>query len=158
MPNSKRLLINTTTAATVYAIVRRDSDGYRLNDSGGAFASAPADPYVSLTEDAVIKGMYERSENRTAWSDGRYTVAYYKQAGGAPAPVSDTLLSVQAYSVLGDLEVNTYGTAADTTYIKAGVVRSRTSLEEILARIAESKKTIDAMGNTMAALEKAQRR
>src|SRR4030067_1100824 len=98
-------LLRTTkiiTASTVYAIVRRESDLYRLDDGDGAFAAAPADPYLSLTEDTVIKGLYEVSESRTAWTAGRYQAFIYKQAGGSPVPASDTLLDLMDFYVVGD--------------------------------------------------------
>lgn len=105
MANTKKLTIDwQETAKTVYAIVRREADGYRLNDADGAFASAPADPYVSLTEDSVIKGRYEKSESRTVWTDGRYSVAVYKQAGGSPSPVADTIIGSGEMSIVSDTE------------------------------------------------------
>ena len=98
-------LLRTTkiiTASTVYAIVRRESDLYRLNDGDGAFAAAPADPYLSLSEDSVIKGLYEVSESRTAWVAGRYQAFIYKQSGGSPAPASDTLSEMLDFYLVGD--------------------------------------------------------
>ena len=63
MANAKKIILDwSETAKTVYAIVRREADGYRLNDADGAFASVPADPYISLAEDSVIKGRYEVSD------------------------------------------------------------------------------------------------
>jgi hypothetical protein len=90
------------TGSTVYCIIRREVDGYRMNDADGAFAAAPADPYVSLTEDSVLKGFYEKSESRTAWEPGWYKIFFYKQAGGAPAPASDTLPDFIDLFVVGD--------------------------------------------------------
>ena len=94
-----------TTALTVYTIIRRESDSYRLNDADGAFAAAPADPYISLTEDSVIKGRYELSESRAVWTDGRYTFAIYRQTGGSPAPVSDVMIGTGEIAILSDIEV-----------------------------------------------------
>ena len=93
------------TGKTVYTIIRREADGYRLNDADGTFAAAPADPYLLLTEDSFIKGRYEVSEARTVWTDGRYTVAIYKQAGGSPAPVSDTIIGTGELWIVSDSEV-----------------------------------------------------
>ncbi len=93
------------TGKTVYAIVRREADGYRLNDADGTFGAAPADPYLSLAEDSTIKGRYEASEGRTVWTDGRYTIAVYKQAGGSPAPVSDTIIGTGEMKVESDAEI-----------------------------------------------------
>lgn len=106
MAYAKKIISDwSETGKTVYAIVRREADGYRLNDADGAFALAPADPYLSLTEDTVIKGRYEKSEARTVWTDGRYTVAVYKQAGGSPAPASDTIVGSGELAIENDLEV-----------------------------------------------------
>jgi len=91
----------------VYCIVRREADGFRLDDADGlTFAAAPADPYVSLTEDSVIKGLYEVSESRVAWNDGRYKVFIYVQSGASPAPVNDALFDQMDFWVLGDQVVN----------------------------------------------------
>lgn len=106
MAEIKRLFLDwDTTGITVYCIIRREVDDYRLNDADGSFASSPADPYVSLSEDAVIKGRYEKDESRSVWDDGRYTVAIYSQAGGSPAPVSDTIIGTGELAIDGDLEV-----------------------------------------------------
>lgn len=102
---TKKLICPGETGLTVYCIARRESDGYRLNDADGAFASNPADPYLSLTEDTVIKGLYEVSEARTVWTDGRYTFTFYSQAGGSPAPVSDTVIGAGEMYVKDDAEV-----------------------------------------------------
>jgi len=93
------------TAKTVYAIVRREADGYLMDDADGIFGAAPADPYLSLAEDSTIKGRYEASESRTVWDDGRYTIAVYKQVGGSPAPVSDTIIGTGEMNAESDSEV-----------------------------------------------------
>ena len=103
MANVKLLATSRiATAQTVYCIVRRESDGYLLNDSDGAFAAAPSDPYVSMTEHGTIKGLYEKSESRTAWEPDQYTVYIYDQTGGSPAPASDTLADQMSFFVVGD--------------------------------------------------------
>jgi hypothetical protein len=80
MANVKKLsTTKIVTGSTVYCIIRREVDGYMLDDANGAFAAAPVDPYVSLTEDGTIKGLYEKSESRTAWEPGRYRVFFYNQ-------------------------------------------------------------------------------
>lgn len=105
MANAKKISwFHTATGATLYAIIRRDADNYRLDDGTGSFASAPADPYRSLTEDGVVKGLHEVSENRAAWNDGRYDAFIYKQNGGSPAPVSDSMLGRQALVVINDVQ------------------------------------------------------
>jgi hypothetical protein len=103
MANVKKLsTTKIVTGSTVYCIIRREVDGYYLNDADGAFANAPADPYDELAEDGTIKGLYEISESRTAWEPGWYKVFFYKQAGGAPAPASDTLPDSLDLFVVGD--------------------------------------------------------
>lgn len=93
------------TGKTAYCIIRRESDNYRLNDADGSFAFNPADPYLTLTEDSVIKGRYEASESRTAWGDGIYTVVVFKQTGGSPAPVSDTIIGSGELYIVNDIEI-----------------------------------------------------
>jgi len=104
MANVKKLFTpKIATGATVYAIIRREADGYYLNDADGAFANAPADPYLSLTEDATIAGYYEVSESRTAWEMGRYKVFIYNQVGGTPAPATDApIADFMDFDIIGD--------------------------------------------------------
>jgi len=103
MANVKKLsTTKIVTGATVYCIIRREVDGYYLNDADGAFANAPADPFDELAEDATIKGLYEISESRTAWEPGFYKVFFFKQAGGSPVPASDTLPDTLDLLVVGD--------------------------------------------------------
>jgi len=106
MANVKRLKQVYTTALTLYSIIRRDSDNYLLDDATGSFASAPADPYVSLTEHGTIKGLYEKDESRTAWTDGWYTLVHYRQIGGSPNPAVDTILSAQYMRLAADTELS----------------------------------------------------
>lgn len=91
-----------STGQTVYCIVRRESDGYLLNDADGSFGAAPADPYLSLSEHGTIKGLYEVSESRAAWEPDRYMAYFYYQAGGSPAPASDSLADEASFFVVGD--------------------------------------------------------
>jgi hypothetical protein len=102
---AKLLNLVSDTGATVYGIVARETDMYLLNDADGSFAAAPADPYLSLTEHGTIKGLYQASESRIAWDDGRYLVVYYGQLAGAPAPATDMILAGGMLQVLADAEV-----------------------------------------------------
>lgn len=103
---AKKIILDwSETAKTVYAIIRREANSYLMDDADGTFGAAPADPYLTLAEDSVIKGRYEASESRTVWTDGRYTIAVYKQAGGSPAPVSDTIIGTGEMKVESDSEV-----------------------------------------------------
>lgn len=102
MAAAKKVSGIRATGATVYAVVRREADGFRMNDADGSFASNPADPYLALAEDAVIAGLYEVSESRTVWPNGAYMVFLYDQAGGSPAPASDTLFDRQPIYINND--------------------------------------------------------
>ncbi|MCK4786538.1 MAG: hypothetical protein KAV87_22455, partial [Desulfobacteraceae bacterium] len=107
MANAKIVALNwSNTGLTVYLIIERDVDGYLLNDADGDFAAAPADPYVAMTEDATIKGRYEKSESRVAWDDGRYLAYIYRQAGASPSPVADTLIGSGEIYIETDAEVS----------------------------------------------------
>lgn len=105
MANAKKITAHTDTGKTVYAVITREADGYLLNDADGTFAAAPADPYLSLSEHATIKGRYDVSESRTAWNDGRYIVTVYRQAGGTPVPASDTVAGTGEMKIESDAEV-----------------------------------------------------
>ncbi|MEW6115675.1 MAG: hypothetical protein AB1553_02085 [Nitrospirota bacterium] len=130
MPNAKKITLDyNETGKTVYAIVRRETDSYRLNDADGSFAEAPADPYLALAEDSVIKGRYEVSESRAAWNDGKYTVAIYKQTGGSPAPASDTLIGSGEIYIISDTEI-------DLQYLHDKVLELRTGNMRILFTVA----------------------
>ena len=102
---TKKFIGYTTTAKTVYGIIERQADSYRLNDADGAFAAAPTDPYVSFTEHSVIKGEYVLSESRTVWNDGMYKCTVYEQSGGSPVPASDLVVAYQYMYVVSDAEV-----------------------------------------------------
>ena len=106
MAENKRITLPwDTTGLTVYCIIRRESDGFRMDDADGSFVESPADPYVSLTEDAVIKGLYELDESRTVWDDDRYITAIYNRVGGSEAPSSDTIIGAGELAIKDDLEV-----------------------------------------------------
>ena len=106
MANAKKIISDwSETAKTVYCIIRREADSYLLNSVDGTFGAAPANPYLTLTENATIKGRYEASEARTVWTDGRYTIAVYKQAGASPAPVSDTVIGTGEMDIISDAEI-----------------------------------------------------
>lgn len=106
MANSKRIIIDwAETAKSIYCIVRRESDKFILGSVDGAFTPAPENLYLPLTEDTIIKGRYERNEDRTVWSDGRYTVAVYKQAGVVPSPSADVIIGSGELAIKDDSEV-----------------------------------------------------
>ena len=98
---------------TIYATIKREANGYLLDDSNGTFVAKPADPYVYLSEDYILKGTYELRENRAAWTDGRYIVTIYKQAGASPAPASDTIIESGEMYVVSDAEIIIDASIAD---------------------------------------------
>jgi hypothetical protein len=103
---SKEIKIGyTETGITAYCIIKREADGFLLDDADGAFVNAPADPYLSLSEHGTIKGLYEVSESRTVWNDGRYSILAYKQSGGSPVPASDFIIGNGDMYALDDAEV-----------------------------------------------------
>jgi len=123
-------------------MIRREVDEYLLNDADGGFASGPSDPYISLAENATLKGLYEVSENRTVWSDGSYLVVVYAQAGDSPSPVADAVVEAKLLSVRSDviLELSDVGTLLDRlTSARAGYLDELATLpsdvDTLLARL-----------------------
>jgi hypothetical protein len=87
---SKKLSVCDFTALTgQYAFIERLADGYILENSAstghtlGAFYSQAtvADKKIPLTENAVLLGIYEATENRVAFNDGKYMVRYAQSTG-----------------------------------------------------------------------------
>ncbi len=106
MANTKSFILDwSETGQTVYFICVRSVDSFRLDDGDGDFATSPADPYISFTEDSVLKGRYQLDESRVVWDDGEYTYAIYDQVGGSPAPVSDTIIGTGSLYIVSDTEV-----------------------------------------------------
>lgn len=100
MANAKEIKVpHATTGETLVFIVKREADGYLLNDADGVFASAPADPWVLLTEHATLKGLYEKSESRTAWNDGKYTITAYVSTD------LNTIIASGSLEIINDLEI-----------------------------------------------------
>lgn len=65
------------TGKTIYATVKRISDGYYLENSGFTFASAPAfaSKRLTLVEGSSEEiGYYSYSATSTSWNDGVYEV------------------------------------------------------------------------------------
>ena len=105
---AKSFSVTTTTAQTVYAICRRDADGYLLKASDGTFATGLTATQAAaiLTEDSLLKGLYEDSENRVPWNDGSYTVVYYAEASpGTVDPAADSLIASGEFYVSSDSEI-----------------------------------------------------
>lgn len=138
MAAAKKLSGFRGTGVTIYAIVRREADSYRLNDADGTFAAAPADPYLSLAEDSVIKGFYEVSESRKVWNNGAYTLFLYQQAGGAPAPASDTLFDRQSLYINNDALASTAALLGESIAISGLVAQNKQvfdSLNQVLGQV-----------------------
>lgn len=106
MAATKTILAFSDTGQTLYAVVRRGADGYLLNDADGAFAAAPADPYLSFVESSTLKGLYSIAENRTAWDDGDYEVLVYSQTGGSPATAADFPIGISEMVMEDDSEIS----------------------------------------------------
>lgn len=107
MANVKKIILDfSETGVTLYAIIRMEVDSYRMNDVDGSFALNPADPYILLTEDSVIKGRYELSESRAVWDDGEYTAAVYMQTGGSPVPADDMIIASWDVWIYSDIQYN----------------------------------------------------
>ena len=139
---AKKIRSLQITGSTIYAMIRREVDEYLLNDADGGFASGPSDPYITLTENATLKGLYEVSENRTVWSDGSYLVVVYARAGDSPSPVADTVVEAKLLSVRSDviLELSDVGTLLDRlTSARAGYLDELATLpadvDTLLARL-----------------------
>lgn len=164
MAGNKRITLDwDATGLTVYCIIRRESDNFRMSDADGSFLEDPADPYISLTEDAVIKGRYELDESRTVWGDGRYSVAIYSQAGGSPTPVNDTIIGTGEMSIKDDLETvldfsissvmaQVTGTGDRVITIHVQDVDTN-DLQDVLVRIDEASQYTDVSGDAVFALD-----
>lgn len=127
MAATKTILALSDTGQTLYAIIRRGADGFFLNDADGAFAAAPADRYLSLAEDATVKGFYSVAENRTIWDDGSYAILLYSQTGGSPATASDFPLAEAEMAIEDDTEV-TLSSPSDLTGVRVLLSRLNSSL------------------------------
>jgi len=154
MPNTKKITHPWgETGLTLYCVIRREADGYLLNDDDGAFANAPADPYIAMTEDGTLKGLYEKSEARAAWDDGVYTVMVYSQAGASPAPASDTVIGSGEFYIDTDTEVNTSTIQTNIDTIDTAVdtiALAVTTIDTVVDTIALAVTTIDTVVDTIA--------
>lgn len=79
MANAKDIYLpfQVTGLSGVYMRVRQASTGYYLDHADGAFRATPATPNVPLTEVASLPSVYYRSEDRTTWTDGEYSIVGY---------------------------------------------------------------------------------
>lgn len=128
------------TGLTMYGIIIRESDGYRLNDANGSFGAAPADYFLSLSEDSTVKGYYTVQESRTAWNDGTYIVLLYSQTGGSPSTSSDVILNSGTLEIKDDAELNyqslstqNQGNQVLTSTLKSRIAALGDDLESVLS-------------------------
>lgn len=156
----KHLFTLSATAANIYVIVRRLSDNFLLDDADGVFkGGTPADPYVSLAENGVEKGVYEVSENRTVWTNDRYRVTFYKRVGGAPAPATDAPpISVLEYAISGDALVFEATQNNTLLYLRAAVLGLIRSAAAEAANVASILSQMSILNAYFVSLDKAQRR
>ena len=106
MPNIKKIMMDyAAPGLTVYAIVRRETDNFLLNDADGTFAAAPADYFLSMPEDVAIAGHYQANESRQVWANGLYTICIYKQSGASPFPAADTMIGDGEMVIQDDTEI-----------------------------------------------------
>ena len=105
MANTKKIIVDySESGVDIYAIIRRETDGYLLDDTDGDFAETPATSSIELTESTNIPGRYELEENREEWDDGEYTAAIYLQTGASPDPASDIIVASWSTSILDDAQ------------------------------------------------------
>ena len=74
---------------SLYCIVRQEINQYILDVTDGIFKSSPINPYFTMTENAIIKGLYEINEARTLWEDGNYHCSVFQKKGTSPDPTID---------------------------------------------------------------------
>ena len=74
---------------SLYLIISFERDQYLLDNTDGVFRLSPADPYIIMTENSIVKGLYELNENRTLWEDGNYHCSVFQKKGTSPDPTID---------------------------------------------------------------------
>ena len=99
---SKPYSVASASGQTCYVITRRCSDSFLVDNGTGQFALAPATPCIPLVEDAIIKGLYERLENRAVWVNAEVTNFYYMQTGATPIPAADVIIATEDWAINGD--------------------------------------------------------
>ena len=105
MANNKNIRIMGDKGLNIYCVIRRNSDNYLIDDADGEFRASPATPYIYLTEDFTIHGLYELVENRIEWNDGEYTVIIYSRTGATPDFFADDIIGGGTIEMFEDLEV-----------------------------------------------------
>ena len=105
MPAKNIIMQYPESGIALYCLIRQETSGFLFDNSDGDFRPTPVDLFLPLTEHTVIKGMYEVSENRRIWTDGRYVVVCYKQIGAAPTIANDVLIGTGDMYVVDNAEV-----------------------------------------------------
>lgn len=102
-----KIILPHLTAATVYVVIFRTSDGQWWNTDSSAFENFTlanwADYAIALTELDTGVGVY--SANFPSLVAGSYSGYGYEQAGGSPA-VSDTRIALSAWDWSGSAFLN----------------------------------------------------
>jgi hypothetical protein len=155
---AKRIQAVADPNQSVYAVIRRDSDGYLLDDADGSFALAPADFALQLPEDAIVKGLYWTLESRTVWGDGGYTLIPYLQIGGAPAIGTDPPGEAEQIQIQADFEVTVGTVSGSITFLVALLSGVKRFMKDITLSLEEVLKQIQIVYGQVIDLEKRIRR
>lgn len=120
----KTLSVTSPTGASVYALVMRSIDGYILDGLTGFFEKSPSNYGIELTESSTV---YSKTDARSVWIDGIYSIAYYIKVGATPNVATDTLIQVTTCIVQNDTIINTEVVSGDATITHPAVVASSTA-------------------------------
>jgi hypothetical protein len=110
----KNLSIEDSASLTgEYCYIQRVSDGFVMENSStggntpGAFytPASVTDKKKPLTENAILRGVYEATENRVPFEDGKYVVRYCQADG--------TIIAVEDWNVLDDAVIPDEATIID---------------------------------------------
>jgi hypothetical protein len=124
----KKLSIEDITGlAGEYCYIQREADGFILENSTGdghtlgAFYSQATvtDMKIPLTENAYLPGVYETTENRVAFDDGKYMVRYCQSSG--------VIIAIEEWNILSDAIIGEDVNVASQNNIDFGALQ-KTSL------------------------------
>jgi len=99
--NKKNIYISyPQVGKTIYCMVMKENYGNQgityYDNTDGDFRAVSVSPYLPLTEDSIIKGLYGSAENRTSWERAEYTFQFFIQGGVSPSPASDEIITVDS--------------------------------------------------------------
>ncbi len=146
------------TGQTLYAVIRREADGYYMNDADGSFAAAPADYFLTLSEHATVKGFYSASESRATWNDGLYTFIPYIQTGGSPAIASDIPGEAEQMVIQSNAEVTLGTVYGGVLFTTSSLLGFRTLMDGLASSMTEVMKQLRILLAQILDLEKKIRR